>query len=141
MVKSHDNQCHVAEEIAEGSMKKATIGAKEYMVKNGALEAPPEADLSKVNMNIGAIVDGSWGSRGWSSKQGIADVWFEDMGKVLDVILKTSYCKVCKNLKHKKEMGTRGLVQYVESYNKHEPDCLLNHEGSASVSEKLSLPQ
>ena len=44
--------CNVAEEIAEGSMKKATIGAKEYMVKNGILEVPPEADLSKEKMNI-----------------------------------------------------------------------------------------
>ena len=63
------------------------------------------------------------------------------MGKVLDVILKTSYCKVCENLKHKKEMGTINLVQYVQSYKKHEPDCLLNHEGFASVSESLSLKQ
>ena len=39
--------CNVAEEIAEGSKKKATIGAKEYMVKNGVLEVPPGADLSK----------------------------------------------------------------------------------------------
>ena len=36
---------NVAEEIAEGSMKKATIEAKEYMVKNGKLEVPSEADL------------------------------------------------------------------------------------------------
>ena len=92
-------------------------------------------------MNIGVSVDGSWGSRDWASKQGIVDVCFEDTRKVLDVILETSYFKVSKNLKHKKEMGTTSLVQYVESYNKHEPDCLLNHEGSASVSENLSLPQ
>ena len=39
--------CNVAEEIAEGSMKKATIGAKEYKVKDGVLEVPPEAYLSK----------------------------------------------------------------------------------------------
>ena len=98
--------CNVAEEIAEGSMKKATIGGKEYMVKNGVLEVPPETDLSKEKMNIGVSVDGPWGSRGWASKQGIVDVCFKDTGKALDVILKTSYCKVCKNLKNKKEMGT-----------------------------------
>ena len=55
--------CNVAEEIAEGSMKKATIGVKEYMIKNGVLEVPPEADLSKEKMNIGVTVDGSWLSR------------------------------------------------------------------------------
>ena len=106
--------CNVAEEIAEGSMKKATIGAKEDMVKNGVLEVPPEADLSKEKMNIGVSVDGSWESRGWPSKQEIVDVCFKDTGKVLDIILKTSYCKVCKNLKHKKELGTIRLVQFVE---------------------------
>ena len=129
--------CNVAEEVAEGSMKKATIGAKEYIAQNGVSEVPPEADLSKEKMIIVVSVDGAWGSRGWASKQGIADVCFEDTGKVLDVILKTSYCKVCKNLKHQREIGKISLEQYTESYNKHEPDCLLNHEESASVSENL----
>ena len=64
-------------------------------------------------MNIGVSVDGSWGSRGWISKQGIVDVCFDDTGKALDVILKTSYCKVCKNLKHKREIRT-SLVQYID---------------------------
>ena len=42
--------CNVGEEVAEGSMKKATIGAKEYIAKNGVSEVPPEADLSKEKM-------------------------------------------------------------------------------------------
>ena len=75
--------------------------------------------------------------RGHALKQGIVDVCFKDTGKVLDVILKTSYWKVSKNLKHKREIGTISLVQYIESYNKHEPDCFLNHEVSASASENL----
>ena len=94
--------CNVAEKVAEGSMKKAAIGAKEYIIKNGASEIPPEADSSKEKLNIGVSVDCSWGSRGWVSKQGIVDVCFENTGKVLDVILKTSSYKVYKNLKHKK---------------------------------------
>ena len=53
------------------------------MVKNGVLEVPPEADLSKEKMSIGVSVDDSWGSRGWVSKQRIVDVCFEDTGKVL----------------------------------------------------------
>ena len=86
-------------------------------------------------MNIGVSIDGSWGSRGWASKQGIVDVCFEHIGQVLDVILKTSYCKVSKNVKHKREIRTISLVQYFESYNEHKPDCHLTHEGPASVSE------
>ena len=129
--------CNVAEKVAEGSMKKAAIGAKKYIIKNGASEIPPEADSSKEKLNIGVSVDCSWGSRGWASKQGIVDVCFEDTGKVLDVIFENFILKVYKNLKHKREIGTTSLIQYIESYNEHEPDCFLNHEGSASVSENL----
>ena len=68
--------CNVAEEVAEGSMKKVAIVAKEYIFKNGALEVPPDADLSKEKMNIGVSVDDSWDSRGWASTQGIVDVCF-----------------------------------------------------------------
>ena len=68
--------CNVAEEVAEGSMKKAATAVKEYIVKNGAPEVPPDADLSKEKMNIGVSVDGSWDSRGWASTQGIVDVCF-----------------------------------------------------------------
>ena len=68
-------------------------------------------------MNVGVRVDGSLGMTGWASEQGMVDICFEDAGKVLDVVLKISYCKVCKN--------------------QHEPDCLLNHTESASVSENL----
>ena len=59
MVESHDNLSNVAEEVAEESMKKATIGAKEYIAKNGVLEVPPEADLSKEKMNIGVSINGA----------------------------------------------------------------------------------
>ena len=51
--------CNVAEEVAEESMKKATIGAKKDIAKNGVSEIPPEADLSKEKMNIGVSVDGA----------------------------------------------------------------------------------
>ena len=47
LVSHMETLCNVAKEVAEGSMKKATIGAKEYIVKNGLSEVPPEADLSK----------------------------------------------------------------------------------------------
>ena len=56
--------CNVAKEVAEGSMKKAAIGAKKYIVNNGLSEVPPQADSSKEKMNIGVSVDGSWVLRG-----------------------------------------------------------------------------
>ena len=55
--------CNVAEEFTEGGMKKAGIGAKEYIIKKGASEVLLEADLSKEKMNTDVCVDGSCGSR------------------------------------------------------------------------------
>ena len=131
--------CKVAEEVEEGSMRTILkeLYWRKYIVKNRTSEVPPEAGLSKVKMNIGIKVDGLWGSRGWTSKLGILDVCFEDTGKVIEVILKTWYCKVGKILKHNREVGIRSVLQYIERHNEHEPDCLLNHKGSASVSENL----
>ena len=63
------------------------------MQKTGMLNA--DVDLVK------AIVDGSWGKRGWSSRNGITDICFEETGKVLDVIHQTSYCKECSTMDEK----------------------------------------
>ena len=49
--------------------------------------------------HIDVSVDGSWGSRGWSSWQVVVDICFQQTGKILDVILKTSLCSVCSTLK------------------------------------------
>ena len=60
--------------------RKHQFEAKEYIV---ASEVLAEADISKERMNIGVSVDGSWVLRGWTQKQGIVYVCFEDTGKVL----------------------------------------------------------
>ena len=78
------------------------IGAKEYAVKNRASEVLPETVLSKEKMNIGVSVDGSRDSRGWVSKQENVGVCFDNTGKVVDVILKTTNCEARKNMKHKR---------------------------------------
>ena len=62
-VKSQTTLCNVAEEFTERGMKKAAIGAKEYIIKKGASEVLLEADLSKEKMNTDVSVDGSCGSR------------------------------------------------------------------------------
>ena len=76
---------------------------------------------------------------GLTSKQGTLDVLkiLDDTAKARLVILKISYCIVCKNLNHKKERRTISLMQYIESYDKHKPDFLVNPERCASVRENL----
>ena len=124
-----------AEQQATQNMNKASIDAKEYLQRNGQIEVLSGTGLPEEIPQIDVSVDGSWGSRGWSSRQGIVDICFEETGKVLDIILKTSLCSVCSSLKSKRESGEINVIDYMERYTKHEPECLMNHEGSSSVSD------
>ena len=111
--------------LAKNNMKEATYEAKLYSKRTGQMN-----DLKEKNIEIGVSFDGSWGSRGWSARQGIVDACFEETGKVVDVIFKSSTCRLCSTKKSKKNERIT-LVEYLEWYTKHEKDCLMNHEGSA----------
>ena len=78
-------------------------------------------------------------SRAWhhSSLKPGSKIKYLNIDQLLNVILKASYCEIFKNLKVKNKMGTISLMQWINSYNKHESDCLWNHEGLESVSENL----
>ena len=93
------------------------------------------------NIDISANFDGSWNSRGWSSRTGIVDACFEPTGKVLDVILKSTHCKNCEEKKKKYEAHQMTTVEYLTWCTKLETKCLMNHEGSASVRSSLSFLQ
>ena len=70
-------------------MNKASIEAKECIHRNGQIEVLSGTGLPGEIPQIDVSVDGSWSSSGWSSRQGIVDICFEENGKVLDVILRT----------------------------------------------------
>ena len=118
-------------------MKKAALEAKKYLVSNTSY-TPKDVFLEEIT-ELSASVDGSWGFRGFSSRQGIVDICFEESGKVIDVILKTNYCKTCSNIKAQKDAGSINLLEYREKSVKHEPKCLLNHDGSLAVSLPLYI--
>ena len=63
------------------------------------------------------------------------------MGKVLDVILKSTHCKNCEEKKKKYETHQMTGVEYLTWCTEHETKCLMNHEGSASVRPLLSFLQ
>ena len=48
---------------------------------------------------IAASFDGSLTTRGWSAKDGIVDVCFEETGKVIDAFVKISKCSQCRGMK------------------------------------------
>ena len=55
------------------------------------------------------------------------------MGKVLDVIFKTSLYTQCSH-KNGEKKRLLSAVEYMEWYVEHEPVCRRNHEGSSTVS-------
>lgn len=74
--------------------------------------------------------DGSWSKRGFSSLIGIVSLIFKHTGKVVDVAVRSSYCKACEWWKKK-----YNDVDYLAWYEEHKKDCLANHEGSAGKME------
>ena len=85
-------------------MKKAALEAKMYLKNTGRITLDPLADIEKQNIEIAVSVDGSQGSRGWTSQNGIVDVCFEGTGKVLDVTIKSAYCRQCLKMREKKNL-------------------------------------
>ena len=124
--------------------RKHRFGAKEYIAKNGHQKYQQKLiyQRKKWTLVLALMALGFWGVE--PRNRELNTFALKILEKYyIDVILKTSYCKVCKNLKHKMEIGTISLVQYeyIGSYNEHKLDCLLNQEGSALVSENLyTLP-
>lgn len=100
------------------STQKAAAQEKEMCVEKG--------------QNDGLIVsgDGSWRKRGFPSLFGLVSLigWY--IGKVVDVLVKSKYCKSCEFWKKKKE-----TAEYEEWAQLHEEECQANHEGSAGKME------
>ena len=67
---------------------------------------------------------------GWSSRDGTVDICFEETGKVLEVIIKSSKRRQCSLKTNEKTSGKITELEYLEWYTKHEADYLMNHEGS-----------
>ena len=120
-----------SEKIVDVNLKLEAHNAKLYLCKTGQLNIT-ENELNDHNAEISARFDGSWNTRGWSSRTGIVDACSEPTGKVLDVITKFSHCKICQEKKSKYDAHQMTTLQYLTWCTDHESKCLMNHEGSAS---------
>lgn len=74
--------------------------------------------------------DGTWHKRGYTSLFGVFSIIGYYTGKVVDIVVKSSYCKICEYWKTKKD--TAG---YEEWYETHKDSCFVNHQGSAGKME------
>ena len=124
----------VTEELLENNLKEEAFNVKRYLQTVGQIDSNiDEQTLRNQVIKISASVDGSWGTRAWSSRDGIVDICFEETGKILDVIIKSSKCRQCLLKTNEEKSGKITELEYLERYTKHEADCLMNHEGSSSV--------
>lgn len=105
-------------------LRKAAEEEKKISVEKGQLEG------------LTVSGDGSWRKRGFSSLYGFASLigWFS--GKVIDICVKSKYCKECEYWQKKD-----GTAEYDEWHELHEPYCNANHSGSAGKMEPDAVVQ
>lgn len=79
---------NATEMVAKASMSRAAM--------QEALQTP--GCMENDDGGISVSGDGTWQKRGFSSLHGVATLIGVRTGKVIDVIVKSSYCKVCEYL-------------------------------------------
>ncbi|CAK9824037.1 hypothetical protein ANTRET_LOCUS2273, partial [Anthophora retusa] len=113
-----NNIHHAAETVCNLSMKNAIEEEKRI---NEEKENGPGLTISG---------DGTWQKRGFSSLFGVSTLIGHYSGKVIDLVVKSAYCKSCESWKK---------LSITPEYNiwkeTHEKKCSANHEGSSGKME------
>ena len=78
--------------------------------------------------DLTVLGDGFWKKWGFTSLFGVATIIGGYSGKVLDAIVKSSFCQLCSN---QKIVMDKNYDDFQEWYGDHEEDCSINHAGSA----------
>jgi len=107
MIIKHMHEC--IKTVAEILFKKA--------VKEEIAETCKAKDLGKIT-ELTVSGDGTWKKRGFSSLFGVSSIIGYYTGKVIDVIVKSSYCKVCEYWSKKE-----GSEEYEEWLRTHTEEC------------------
>ena len=111
----------LSEETVMSSMEEAGNDLRERILAMSEEQIEQDAIL-----DCAVSFDGSWQSRGRHSTHGFVSVISEVTGKVLDRQHLSSTCRECQIHKSQDKDG----VEYLDWYTKHEPHCMMNHEGS-----------
>lgn len=119
-----DTLHEVSETVCFSSMKSAAQAEKEKTIAEGETRG------------ITVSGDGSWRRRGFSSLFGIFSLISWYTGKIVDIEIKSKFCKACSFWKSKED--TAEFESWKES---HEIHCESNHEGSAGKMEVNSATQ
>lgn len=113
---------------------KRLLSSSSTVVKDSMKAAAREEITLTGTSDIIVSGDGSWKTRGHTSRVGICAVIGDRSGKVLDMEVLSSYCKACDAWKIKK-----GTTEYNNWKKLHEDECLINHTGSAGKMEVVGM--
>ena len=112
--KINEKILHASHHVAEASLKKAVEEEKKLA---------GSSDLTVSG-------DGTWKTRGHSSRFGAATIIGGEIGKVLDRYVSSSYCKGCESLK-----AFSSAEDFLQRKAEHEKSCKKNHTGSSGQME------
>jgi len=98
--------------------------------KAGHEEKYKNKEAGNANNQLCVSGDGSWAKRGFSSLLGIVSLIGKYTDKILNVIVKSSFCYQCS-----KWAGKHHTLEYEAFFNEHEDECQANHDGSAGKME------
>lgn len=103
------------------------------LVTKSAIKEEKEKTLQSENSDQHLTVsgDGFWKKRGFSSLFGVTTLVGKYTNKIIDLIVKSSYCKMCETWEKK----IYDKEEYEEWLTNHEKDCAINHKGSAGKME------
>ncbi|XP_074114231.1 uncharacterized protein LOC141537255 [Cotesia typhae] len=76
--------------------------------------------------------DGTWKKRGFNSLFGVTTLVAKNCKKVVDTVVKSSFCQGCNVWKNKKYSD---IAAYNDWYESHEELCTINYKGSAGKME------
>lgn len=108
----------------------ATSAVRDSSLKKAAQKEKKMTEEHGQSAGITVSGDGSWRKRGFSSLFGITSLigWFS--GQIVDVEVKSKYCKSCEQWKKKLD-----TCDYDEWHKTHADVCKANHEGSSGKME------
>ncbi|XP_011685002.1 PREDICTED: uncharacterized protein LOC105448233 [Wasmannia auropunctata] len=102
----------------------------EVIRKAGREEKEKNAADGKEEKKLTVSGDGSWSKRGFSSMFGVVTLIGHYTSKVLDTLVKCTFCNMC--ITNKKQMTE---IEFETWFSEHEENCKANHKRSAGAME------
>lgn len=123
----------VSRKSYNGYIRKIESSSQKIALESKSNAAQQEAFETGSN-DIIVSGDGSWKTRGHTSRIGVCTLIGDRTGKVIDTEVLSSFCKACDSWKPR-----RGTPEFDNWFAAHEKDCLLNHSGSAGKMELVGM--